>query len=151
MSLQQLRLIVHALMAGVTIFAGIAAWAGPVGAVEDERLRWIFLGIAVLLGGNLFFAWGAVRKKLLAPLLADLEGARAPIGSGSVPAPLQSTTIVAGAMAVGVGLLGCVGLLLTGYLPLLVVPVVAVGVLTQILPTRERLEAALERARREAV
>ena len=151
MSLQQLRLIVHALMAGVTIFAGIAAWAGPVGAVQDERARWIFLGIAVLLGGNLFLAWGAVRKKLLAPLLSDLEGARAQIRSGSVPVPLHSATIVAGAMAEGVGLLGCVGLLLTGYLPLLVVPVVAVGVLTQILPTRERLEAALERARREAV
>ena len=68
-----------------------------------------------------------------------------------MPPPLHAATIVSAAMAEGVGLLGSVGLLLTGYLPLLVVPVVAVGVLTQILPTRERLEGVLERARRDAM
>ena len=141
--LKTLRRIHLALTAGLVIFTAVVLVAGPVGEPNPE-LGLILLGVAVGLAMVEVAAFQLLPRTLLAALREHPEEARRRLRAGEIPHQLAALAIVRAALAEGPGLLGCVGLLVTGYLPLLVMPLLSIVAILLFLPDQERLERALK-------
>lgn len=153
---QQLRILpilVAAMMAGMVVFAGIAAAVGPVGGApptgsptpQAMRAETLLAILGVLLAACLaaFFVIGRTAQgqaRRAWESRADDEDGRA-----RLVAVLLTSTIVRAGLVEGPGLFACVIVLLTGNLLPLAVAALAVGVMASLLPVRARL-ARLEEA-----
>lgn len=150
--LATLRIIVVAMMMGVATFAVIAAVIGRPSADAPPDSNWqlfaIIVGVAAL-GG--ITAFPVVRQALVAQLRRRFEEGSGAVGDGEsaasreerlaeVARPYMTLTIVAGAMAEGVGFLGCIFFILTHVWLMLIAPALAVLVLIAMFPTRSGLE-----------
>lgn len=154
MPLRNLKLVLLLLALGVAVFTTIAAVLGPVSAegastaLGSLPLGWLLLGIGLLTGlSGLGMYVALIRPALLRRLVPVRDAARAEVRAGQVPAPLVQATILGAALAEGPGLLGAVGYLITGWLPLLALPLAAILEIVLSLPSEEGLLEAIDRAR----
>lgn len=133
---RQIRVIVHALCLGVAIFAGIAAYVGPLGTPPPAAA--FGLDMIGLLAVVMTFSTAPLAFFLPGRILESARGGDFTKRAGA----LRTSRILGAALLEGPALLWCVGLLLTGQVLYLVPVAVLVFLMTLQAPTREGFERA---------
>lgn len=142
-ALRPVRIIILAMMAGILGFATIAVAVSRRFDHQDDLAQLLLLVLAAVGLGELF-AYGALRRatsnRLRKRVQADPGGQFQPT---TLAPDLVRLQIIAAAMAEGFGLLGIVVFLVTGTAIALAGPVVALVILTRLVPTRDRVSRFL--------
>lgn len=145
--LPALKLIAFALIAGVLIFSGIAAYmtlsaAGPAQSKSASLLALITAALALTSIPFAFAAGPALTAAARAQWPARRDDPRA---GDWLLNQFAILTIMRLAMIEAVGLLGAVGLLLTGQWLFLAAPAAAVILMTLFIPTQDKARAFITR------
>ncbi|MBN1513994.1 MAG: hypothetical protein JXB13_18400 [Phycisphaerae bacterium] len=140
-----LRIIVLAMIVGVLALAAVAGAFAPLGAA-DEAIKSIFVLVVATIGVSFGLGYALVRRQLLARACRQAsEGLERDDTQALAMRTYQALVIVGAAMAEGVGSLGAVAVLVTGYWPLAVVPLAAVVLLAMNVPSRDGFAVFAER------
>lgn len=144
-TISSLRVIVLALMGGLVMFTVIGVvlrlqeLVAPVPTAENVLP---IVVLVTLLGG--VGAAFAVRSRMVAEVRKSKADALAELRADRVPQGLALATILGAALVEGPGLLGIITVLLGGPWYCLAAPVLAIGVMLWTLPSRQRLEEAVQ-------
>lgn len=144
--LRTIQVVLLALMGGLAVITAVALAVR--GQSPPQRSVQLLLGAAV--GASAVVAvvvYPLVRRKLMAQLAARPDQAKSELNQGQLPGELSALAIVGAALAEGPGISGAIGFLLTRQRPFLAAPVLAVLLIALQIPTRERAQVRLDRAR----
>jgi hypothetical protein len=138
-SLRPLQMIILAMMVGILAFATVAvAVSRQFGHEADLAPRLLLILAAVGLGELLVYR--ALRRAAIDKLRKALEQDPAGQIRPTTLAPgLMNLRIITAAMAEGFALFGIVVFLVTGTAVALAAPVIALVILTRLVPTRDRV------------
>jgi len=140
-----LRIIVFAMIVGVLAVTAVAGGFAPLGAA-DEELKSILILVVVTMGVSGGLAYTLVRRQLLARACRQAsEGSERGDTQDLAMQAYRTLVILGSAMAEGVGSLGAVAVLVTGFWPLAVVPLAAVILLAMNMPSRDGFAVFAER------
>lgn len=136
-SLRSLQMIILAMMVGILAFATVAvAVSRQFGHQADLAPRLLLILAAVGLGELL--AYRALRRAAIDRLRRLLQQDPAgQVQSATLATGLMNLRIIAAGMAEGFGLFGIVVFLVTGTAVALAAPVLALVILTRLVPTRD--------------
>src|SRR5262249_48205082 len=134
------QILVAALLAGMVSFSGVGvAMAGQLGGKPDPKLAdLLFVVMGILAIGELGVYHLLLRPMFLRPVRREAAAREERIRAAFIEQRYLGLTILAAALAEGVGLLGAVTVLMTGRFEALASPALATVVLLLILPTRDR-------------
>ena len=133
--IQSLRVVLGALLLGMTSFAAVAAFLGPSKGAADPKL--FLIALAVMGPVELILYRLAVRPAIIRQAAQAL---RAGATDAAMEARFTAATILAAALAEGWGLFGCVIVMISGQWAALVAPACAAAVLGSLLDVRGRFE-----------
>lgn len=140
-----LRIIVFAMIVGVLALTAAAGAFAPLGA-PDEAIKSIFVLVVATMGVSFGLGYALVRKQILARACRQASERPARDDTHALAMRTYQTLGILGAAAAeGVGSLGAVAVLVTGYWPLAVVPLAAVVLLAMQVPSRDGFAVFAER------
>ncbi|MBK7878800.1 MAG: hypothetical protein IPJ77_24335 [Planctomycetes bacterium] len=138
------QIVTLALAAGLALFLGVTVFfrltQEPLGNAQQVDALAIVVPVV--------FAGAAVscvllRRKLVEAARQDRETNMELARQELLPGELLRVTIIGAALAEGPGLLACVTILLGGPWFLVAFPIVSIGWIASLIPTRDRVEALL--------
>ncbi len=136
MSLPQLRVVIGAMVFGIVSFGVVVFFVGRT-MTHQPSLSWVFSGVLGLLGATELAVYPLVRAGLVKAAKSRYEesgGGEA--ATGPVVQAFLSLSMIRAAMAEGFGLAGLVFLLVTGFTPLWLAPIISILFLIVSMPSQ---------------
>lgn len=140
MSLPQLRIVIGAMVFGIASFAVVVLVVGRT-MTPDPSLTWVFCGVLGFLAVTEMPAYLVVRAGLVRTARSRYEQSGGGQDAGArVAQSFFTLSLIRAAMAEGFGLAGLVFLLLTGFAPLWLAPIISLALLIFGMPTQSKLD-----------
>lgn len=135
------QILIAALIFGMLSFAGVAAaMAGKISRPDPQLANMLFIVMGVLAVSELTAYHLLVRPIFIRQTRSQAQAIDPASRAAFIEPRYLNLTIIAGALAEGLGLLGAVTTLVTGRLEALAAPALAALALLIIIPTRDRLD-----------
>jgi hypothetical protein len=147
LTIQTLRIICLALMGGMVLFTGAAAFVRTQGTMTAvpmaSEVMPIVVALVFLSSIGVSFV---VRSKLFGEAAKGKDESLRLLREDIVPPTLGSATIVSAALFEAPGLLGAITVMIGGPWACITAPILAIAAIAWLIPTRERFEEALRTA-----
>ena len=151
MTIRSLRTVFFALIGGVALFLIVAIAIAPLRDAADPAQGGIDVGtmligvLVLLVASNAMIAY-FIRRSALQSVAADPEPAIEQLEGGDIPPRLASMTLILGALAESIAILGAVTYMLEAETMALVFACFGLGALVFQIPSRARLIEAVRAA-----